>query len=258
MAHQRGITKLKGSLDDMVFYKHDGKHIVRKSTSDFMSNFVKTHENAIRIRENNNEFKTASLYASAIRKVTDRVIFNCCRSKGILKLTTTLLKAATTEDKVNVRGMREIVCEKLDGHLHNHQFGDYENFDKCFLRGVDVDENYNGNGVHRITFSRHDAANDIQYPSGATHYSFACGVMMCGNDKFDFKFTEMLQNPIGQYSQVSGLVQKAEFIINDPPGAMGNFRMFIVAIHFFKYDGNNIKPFFLGRRNAAKVALITS
>jgi hypothetical protein len=252
MATQVG-TKLVGKVGNMVYYKSADNKYLARSGNGVTAERVKTDPNFENTRRNNREFTLSSKSAQSIRDAIRRCIFNCCAQLKIRSLTLTLMKNIK-HDTINPKGERKVNCDFLDLYLHEFEFGDYERFNNCFTRGIDIETI---NGQHTVTINRHDSNIDVNPPNFATHYSFAAAICMCGQDEFNFLADNALE-PIGKYTLNQGTVPKIQLLLTDPAGAQGNFRMFVVAIHFFYMKNGRMMPVLNGRRNAAKVALITN
>lgn len=159
-------------------------------------------------------------------------------------------------DKVNMLGERDLQCEHLDLQLQGFEFGDYKSFNASFMRFQDVEFNQ-ATQLHDFSFGRHVSQDDVNFPNGATHYSFAACLITCSNDSFKFEVSEIRESIIDRRSAIVGNVPKIILSVPTPPNAVGSLRIYVAGVHFWQKDvAGNWIPYFNGRNNAARVVKI--
>ena len=167
MAKQTGIIKLKGTIDDIAFYKTTDGHLARAKGGVDRDKILHSAAFA-RTRENNSEFGRAGQGGKLIR--------------------TALLLAIIKTDAVNSRGNRTLsegnlaMLEDFDfninGKLGTTFFGQFiPSFDRV-------------TGDATIAIEAFAATEKIGAPSGTTHYKAAMGVAELDFDNKTFVYGE--------------------------------------------------------------------
>lgn len=111
MAEQIGIIPIKGTMNNMTFYKsEDGIRV--KLQSKVSKEKIKTSDSYERTRENNSEFGTAGRAGKVLRNALASIIGYSKDRRVVSRLLTVMLKAVKA-DAINPRGKRNV----LDGDL---------------------------------------------------------------------------------------------------------------------------------------------
>ncbi len=106
MARQKGIVKIKGTLDDMTFYKSKDGYLV-KTKSAVSKDRIKNDPGFVRTRENMEEFKNAATGGKYLRDTIHamlRTISDQKMNSRLLAVMMNILKQDTT----SVRGQRRV------------------------------------------------------------------------------------------------------------------------------------------------------
>jgi hypothetical protein len=182
MAILTGALQLRGTIDNLSYYKHpNGKTIVRKKGGP-PAERVRTHHNFQRTRENIKDFGTTASVASKVRKammpymeyMSDGTYFN--RLVGLVKL-------VGKTDRTNSRGSKHA----YDGNIHlleDFQWNAKLGFDKA----VKADYCYTmdpATGSMSMDIVPFIPLADIEAPHGATHFQImlrGCSIYH-GNDR---------------------------------------------------------------------------
>ena len=166
MSTQKGIIKLKGSMDGLTFYKAYGKDLVRRTNGPSKKQIM-SGANFQRTRENISEFGGCSRISKSFR--TSLFPLKPFTDGQMGNRLTKLFKFVTLHDE-GVRGKRPI---KLSGHR-----GDFANFEcninfrlsKVIPEILAVSHN-NDRTLGSVTIQG-EPDRAIQPPDGATHFQF--------------------------------------------------------------------------------------
>ncbi len=187
MAKQTGIIKLKGTIDDIAFYKTADGHLAR-AKGGVDSDKIKHSAAFARTRENNSEFGRAGQGGKLIRTAL-RSLMQKAKDRRVVSRLTTLLLAIIKTDAVNSRGNRTLaegnlaMLEDFDfnvnGKLGTTFFGQFlPSFDRV-------------TGEATIAVDAFAATEQVGAPSGTTHYKMAMGVAELDFANKTFSFSEM-------------------------------------------------------------------
>ncbi|WP_417857591.1 hypothetical protein [Xanthomarina gelatinilytica] len=186
MAKQTGIIKLKGTIDDIAFYKTTDGHLARAKGGVDRDKILHSAAFA-RTRENNSEFGRAGQGGKLIRTAL-RSLMQKAKDRRVVSRLTTLLLAIIKTDAVNSRGNRTLsegnlaMLEDFDfninGKLGTTFFGQFiPSFDRV-------------TGDATIAIEAFAATEKIGAPSGTTHYKAAMGVAELDFDNKTFVYGE--------------------------------------------------------------------
>ena len=171
MAKQAGIIKLKGTIDDIAFYKTADGHLAR-AKGGVDSDKIKHSAAFARTRENNSEFGRAGKGGKLIRSALRSLMQNAKDSRVVSRLTTVLLAIIKT-DAVNQRGQRTLDDGNL-ALLEGFDFNSNGKLDTTFF-GLYTPAFDRVAGDATIAIDAFNAAERIAAPSGTTHYKLAMG-----------------------------------------------------------------------------------
>lgn len=190
MAKANGIIKIEGTVEDLTFYKKDGKNYVRKKGG-VPKERIANDPNFVRTRENNMEFGHSGTSGKVLRRALGSMVFKAKDGRLASRLLSTLSKVKNM-DVVSARGMRRVSVGMTtpDG--------------KQALRGFDFNANAALNGVlfapyvlntttGVVTMTGFIPAEQVQFPQGATHVSFQSAVMALD---FETEDSEVAYSPI--------------------------------------------------------------
>lgn len=187
MAKQTGIIKLKGTIDDIAFYKTTDGHLARAKGGVDRDKILHSAAFA-RTRENNSEFGRAGQGGKLIRTAL-RSLMQKAKDRRVVSRLTTLLLAIIKTDAVNSRGNRNLsegnlaMLEDFDfninGKLGTTFFGQFiPSFDRV-------------TGDATIAIEAFTATEQIGAPSGTSHFKLAMGVAELDFPNKTFSFSEM-------------------------------------------------------------------
>lgn len=174
MAKVNGIVKIEGTIDDLTFYKSDGKTLVRKKGGVGRERIM-NDPSFVRTRENGAEFGHSASSGKLLRTAVGTMVFKA-KDKRLSSRLMKKMSEIKNFDSTSSRG----------GRLVGNGIGTPEG--KMALTGFDFNENARlGSVLHvpylldtsngRISFTDLIVAEQISYPQGATHISLQCAFL---------------------------------------------------------------------------------
>jgi hypothetical protein len=166
MAKQDGIFQIKGTIDNVTFYKTRNGYEIRKKTS-FTGDRIFTDPGFERTRENMSEFARAAKAGKVFRVAFNSLVQNAKDSRLPNRLTAQMSKVIKT-DAVNSRGQRTVAsgmveqmqgfnCNK-DAELNTAVYAPYT---------ATIDR---ATGDMTVSIPSFIPADTIVAPSGTTHF----------------------------------------------------------------------------------------
>ena len=189
MAKQAGIIKLKGTIDDISFYKSADGHLARKKGGVDKDKILQDPAFA-RTRENNSEFGRAGQGGKLIRSAVRSLLQNA-KDRRVVSRLTTLLLAIIKTDPVNRRGQRNIDEGNID-LLEGFDFNIRGKLSTTFF-GLFTPSFDRVTGDATLAIDAFSATERIVAPQGTTHYKLAMGVAELDfvNKTFVYSETDM-------------------------------------------------------------------
>jgi hypothetical protein len=187
MAKQAGIIKLKGTIDDIAFYKTADGHLARAKGGVDRDKILHSAAFA-RTRENNSEFGRAGKGGKLIRSALRSLMQNA-KDRRVVSRLTTLLLAIIKTDPVNPRGNRNIDEGNIN-LLEGFDFNINGKLDTTFF-GLFTPTFDRVSGDATIALDAFSATVRIAAPSGTTHYKLAMGVTELDFENKIFVYGEM-------------------------------------------------------------------
>ena len=195
MAKQTGLFKIKGTLDNVTFYKSKDGHLAKMKTS-IDGARIATDPSFARTRENGSEFGSSANSGKLMRDTLRNITVNSADNRIVSRVTQLMTKIKNF-DLTSVRGARNVGVG-IAGVPGKAALKGFE-FNINALLGSVLYKPYvlvPATGV--ITITGLVAANDFQWTQGATHVSLTGGY---ANINFtsgvtDFKLTNVSNLPI--------------------------------------------------------------
>lgn len=106
MAKANGILKIEGTVEDLTFFKKDGKSFVRRKGG-VSKERIASDPNYVRTRENNNEFIICSTAGKELRLALGSLVFKAKDNKLSSRLLKTMFDIKNY-DTVSARGERQV------------------------------------------------------------------------------------------------------------------------------------------------------
>ena len=173
MARQSGLIKIKGTLDNVNFYKTKDGDLARMKTS-VDANRIKNDPAFERTRENNAEFGISAKAGKLVRDGARPLAMTAADSRLASRFTQ-LMTRIKNLDTVSSRGQRNIVQGLQDPQSIAILQG-FE-FNRNAILSSILFKPYSVSPTGEITISNLVTQNDIAIPQGATHVSFTAGVL---------------------------------------------------------------------------------
>jgi len=181
MAKQAGIIKLKGTIDDISFYKTADGHLARAKGGVDREKIL--HDPAFqRTRENGAEFGRAAKGGKLIRGAVRELVVNAKDRRVVSRLTGLLLSVIKT-DVASVRGSRSIEQGDLS-KLLNFDFNINAPHRSTVFLGYNLDFD-RVSGEATVDVDAFSPTVGIAAPSGTTHFKLNFGA-----GGFDFLIEE--------------------------------------------------------------------
>lgn len=171
MARQKGIVKLKGTLDDISFYKSkDGMLARTKGGVD--ASRIKSDPAFARTRENGLEFARAGSAGKLLRMAFRPQLLKASDGRVVSRLTKVMM-AVVKADATSLRGERNVLDGELellqgfdfniDGKLSSTLFATY---------ATTIDR---ASGMLRVDVEDFQPESGVLAPEGATHFRLVSG-----------------------------------------------------------------------------------
>ena len=199
MAKANGILKIEGTVEDLTFFKKDGKSFVRRKGG-VSGERIANDPNYVRTRENNNEFSLCTASSKTLRLAMGSLVFKAKDNKLSSRLLQTMFRVKNF-DTTSVRGQRlvSIGISTAEG--------------KQQLIGFNFNINAPLQGVLFAPYSLDVATGEVRignlipmeqllFPQGATHVSLQCAVLAIDFDTEDSELvlSNVVNLPIGMTS----------------------------------------------------------
>ena len=190
MAKSSGIIKIEGTVEDLTFYKRDGRNFVRRKGG-IARERIENDPNFVRTRENNTEFGHSGNAGKVLRMAMGSLVFKAKDSKLASRMLQTMSQIKNL-DTTSARGQRKVAL------------GLATPAGKQLLQGFDFNINAPLNGVlfapyttdlvnGTIDFVDLIPAEQLQFPQGATHVSLQCALLAID---FDTEVSEIAYSNI--------------------------------------------------------------
>ncbi len=226
MARQTGLIKIKGTLDNVTFYKSKEGHLAKMKTS-LDGARIATDDAFLLTRQNGAEFGSSATSGKLTRDALRPIISNSADNRIVSRITQLMTKVKNL-DTTSVRGARNAGVAMLTPGAKLLLKG-FE-FNKDALLSSILFKPYSVNtltGV--ITITGLVPINDVSYPTGATHMSitgcyaninFATGIT-------DVKLTNVQNLPI------NGTPSTVTLTPTGVPAGTGA-KVYLLKIEFFQ------------------------
>lgn len=174
MAKTSGVIKIEGTVEDLTFYKKDGKNFVRKKGG-ISKERISSDPNFVRTRENNNEFSHSGSSGKILKLAIGSLVFKAKDSKLSSRLLQ-LMSRIKNLDTVSTRGNRQVsVGIGTDAGkqlLKGFDFNANAPLKSVFFANYDLDT---ATGVTSVT--DFIPLEQLMYPQGSTHISLQSAVV---------------------------------------------------------------------------------
>lgn len=245
MARQSGLIKIKGTLDNVTFYKSVDGDMARMKTSVDASRIA--NDPAFqRTRENGTEFGNSAKAGKLTRDSLRSIALSASDNRVVSRMTQ-LMTDIKNLDTTSVRGSRNVgvamVGLPAKGLLKSFEFNS-----NAFLSGILYKPYAVNTATGVITITGLVPINDIVFPVGATHISFTgCyGNINYATNVVDVKLTNIQNLPINATSTTVTLTPTAV-----PVGT--GAKVYMLKLEFFQLVNGVQYSLKNGAYNALKV-----
>jgi len=245
MARQSGLIKLKGTLDNVNFYKTKDGNLARMKTS-VDAKRIANDPAFERTRENGKEFGSSAASGKLLRDAVRPMSMNASDGRVTARMTK-VMTVIKNLDAVNDRGKRVVSQGIQDPEgvaaLKGFDFNKEALLGSILYKPFTVDP-----ASGEIVIPNLVPQMDISWPQGATHIQLSCGfvgVDFDTNEK-DLQISQMVNLPIDPTATTVTLT---------PAGApaVATTKLFLLKIEFFQEVNGVQYTLKNGAYNALKV-----
>ncbi|PNQ72799.1 hypothetical protein C1T31_09825 [Hanstruepera neustonica] len=226
MAKLKGIIKLEGTLDNLTFYKAQEGYLV-KTKGGVSKERIQNDPAFERTRENGSEFGSSASSGKLLRTSVRNLMIRA-KDNRVASRVTQVMTQIKNVDTTSIRGERNVATGLATPEgkaiLKGLDFNNRAILSAVFFAPFSVDT-----ATGEITIPNFTPANDISYPSGATHVSLSCAFLNLDFDSTDsaIEYSPIVNLPIDATSATQTLVPAGV------PSGSGN-EIFLLLVEFFQ------------------------
>ncbi len=245
MARQNGLFKIKGTLDNVTFYKSVDGDLARMKTS-VDKDRIKNDPAFQRTRENGAEFGSSAKAGKLTRDSLRPIALNATDNRVVSRMTK-LMTSIKNLDTTSVRGSRNVGVSMPNANakalLKGFEFNSSALLSSTLFKPYAINTT---TGV--ITITGIIPINDVVFPSGATHVSFTGGYanMNYATNVVDFKLTNV------QNVAINGTPSTITLTPTAVPAGTGA-KVFLLKMEFFQLINGVQYSLKNGSYNALKI-----
>jgi hypothetical protein len=245
MARQNGLFKIKGTLDNVTFYKSVDGDLARMKTS-VDKDRIKNDPAFQRTRENGAEFGSSAKAGKLTRDSLRPIALNATDNRVVSRMTK-LMTSIKNLDTTSVRGSRNVGVSMPNANakalLKGFEFNSSALLSSTLFKPYAINTT---TGV--ITITGIIPINDVVFPSGATHVSFTGGYanMNYATNVVDFKLTNV------QNVAINGTPSTITLTPTAVPAGTGA-KVFLLKMEFFQLMNGVQYSLKNGSYNALKI-----
>lgn len=226
MARQTGLIKLKGTLDNVNFYKSKDGNLARMKTS-VDGTRIANDPAFVRTRENNSEFGSSAKSGKLVRSSL-RPLMQIASDGGVTARMTKVMTLIKNFDTQSSRGGRTVAGGIANAAakelLKGFNFNNRSALGSVFFKPYTVDVN-----TGAITITDLIPINDLDFPQGATHVS-----LKCAWTKVDF-VTGVTNTQISPESNLPLDSTSSDVTLTPPQAPTGQgTNIFVLCLEFFQ------------------------
>ncbi|MFT3793751.1 hypothetical protein [Flavobacterium sp.] len=250
MAKQKGIFKVKGTLDDVTFYKSGQDGYLVRTKGGVPAARIASDPAFQRTRENNAEFARAGKASKMLRSALRGVMINSKDSRVTSRLTQDMMRVIKA-DAVNERGMRNVIDGEaelltgfefnINGKLSTTLFAPY------------VPTINRVSGELDVTLAPFVPVNMIIAPTGATHFK-----IVSAGAEIDFEAeTYVMQNSSSAVLPIDATPTAAITQTNAVTTNSTKPLFLAVGLEFFQQVNNQMYPLKNGAFNPLSLVMVS-
>lgn len=226
MANANGIIKIEGTIDDLTFYKKDGKNFVRRRGG-VSKERIGSDPNFVRTRENNSEFGHSGNSGKILRLAMGSLVYKAKDSKLHSRLLQVMSRIKNLDTTSN-RGLRQVsiglgtAAGKL--LLQGFDFNIHAPLQSVLFAPYSLDT-----ATGKVSFVDFVSAEQVQAPQGATHLSIQSAVLAIdfATEISDIAYSAIENLPIGLTPNTFALIPSSM-----PTGS--GVTLFLLMVSFFQ------------------------
>lgn len=246
MARQTGLMKVKGTLDNVTFYKTKDGHLAKMKSGVDAERIAKDPA-FIRTRENGEEFGQSAKSGKLLRMTVRNFIAGSSDNRLVSRMTQVMSKIKNM-DLTSVRGKRNVGVGMVEPDavalLKGFNFNVRSLMGSILFKSYDLDIN-----TGAITFTGMVPMNDIFWPKDATHASLSCGAV-----SIDFASSGTTKFAYSNKQNVGKSVLPVDFVLTPVPYVIGaGTQLFLLKIEFFQMVNGVQYPLINGAYNAVQI-----
>src|SRR5690606_25048310 len=245
MAKYKSLFKVRGSIDDVSFYKtEDGYSIRSKSSLD--KDRLKTDPAFERTRENNNEFGNSATSGKILRKACTDLVSNAKDKKLASRLTQVMSQVKNT-DLTSVRGQRKVSVGILTPErrrpFKGFNFNRRSNLSEVLINDFTLDPI-----TGEVVINNFIPNQKLRIPEGAAHVEFSAGFLNLDftTEVKDFQLSNIENLPINGIASTITLTPAA-------PAAGTGQEFYLLKVAFFQEINSLQYPLKNGVYNALQI-----
>lgn len=174
MAKSSGVLKIEGTIEDLTFYKKDGKFLVRKKGG-ISKERIENDPSFIRTRENGSEFGHSGKAGKILRLALGNMVYKAKDNKLSSRMLQ-VMSQIKNHDLTSVRGERKVGLGLTTAEgkqlLKGFDFNNNAALKSVLFAPYELDT---ATGV--ITITNFTPVEQLQFPQGSTHVSFQGAVL---------------------------------------------------------------------------------
>lgn len=174
MAKSNGILNIEGTVENLTFFKKDGKNFVRRKGG-IPKERIMNDPNFVRTRENISEFTHSTNSGKLLRTALGSMVFKAKDNRLSSRMMQTMSKIKNA-DPTSVRGQRNVAngIATAEGKqlLRGFDFNSDAPLKNVLFAPFSLNTN---NG--EVSFTDLLPAEQLQFPKGATHFSLQSAVL---------------------------------------------------------------------------------
>jgi len=250
MARQKGIIKVKGTLDDVTFYKSGQDGFLMRMKGGVPAARILSDPAFQRTRENMAEFGRAGKAGKMLRGALRGVLINSKDSRMTSRLTQAMMKVIQA-DATSDRGLRNVIdgeAELLTGFEFNNNGKLSTTLFAPFTPAID-----RVSGELTVDFAPFVPVNMIGAPGGATHFK-----IVSAGAEVDFEAeTYVVQNAASAILPIDATLTAAIAQTNQVTAASTKPLFLVVGIEFYQQVNAQMYPLKNGAFNPLSVVMVS-
>lgn len=226
MAQQTSLVKIEGTIEDLTFYKKDGKNLVRKKGG-ISKERIMNDPNFVRTRENGAEFSHSGSSGKVLRQALGSMVFKAKDSKLSSRLLQVMARIKNL-DSSSDRGKRQVSIglATVEGKqlLKGFDFNRHAALNDVLYAPLNLDT---ATGV--VTLANFITAEQLQLPQGATHVALQSAVLALdfATEISEIAYSNIVNLPINLTATSVTLTPTSV-----PTG--GGVQLFLIMIAFYQ------------------------